>query len=298
MAAVHLSGSQKITGMLGMDEERERSRHRRVEPNPRGETWSIVARALWEAEHTATPIESIANVIPDLSVADGYAIRREVDLLRMIDGAVPVGRKVGLATRQGQLKNGLDEPFWSYLFSTGEVPEGSTIDLRHYIHPMAEVEVAIKLGLDLDAPDLQPEDVSQAISALYPTIEIVDARTLGWNEVIAEAIADSGMHAGFIIGQGVQNDGSIDLAGITARMRADHTGPTPLGRTSELVGGPLGILTWLARKLVESGEPLRSGETIFTGTLVPPVALKPGNHYTAEFAGFGDILGIVRLSTR
>lgn len=281
-----------------MDEERERSRHRRVETNPRGETWSIVARALWEAEHNATAIESIASVIPDLSVADGYAIRREVDLLRMIDGAVPVGRKVGLATRQAQLQRGLDEPFWSYLFSTGEIPEGSTIDLRHYIQPMAEVEVAFQLANDLDGPNLQPEDVEEAISTLFPAIEIVDARTDGWSRVAAEAIADSGMHGGFIIGPGVPNDGSTDLAGITARMRTDIAGPTPLGRTSELVGGPLGILTWLARKLVESGEPLRAGETIFTGTLVPPVVLKPGSHYTAEFAGFGDILGIVRVSTR
>ncbi len=281
-----------------MDEERERSRHRRVEANPRGETWSIVARALWEAEHNATAIESISSVIPDLSVADGYAIRREVDLLRMIDGAVPVGRKVGLATRQGQLKRGLDEPFWSYLFSTGEIPEGSTIDLRHYIQPMAEVEVAFQLAIDLDVPNLQQEDVASAVSALYPAIEIVDARTDGWNRVAAEAIADSGMHGGFIVGPAAPNDGSIDLAGITARLRTGTAGPTPLGRTSELVGGPLGILTWLARKLVESGEPLRAGETIFTGTLVPPVALKPGNRYTAEFAGFGDMLGIVRVATR
>lgn len=298
MSAVHTSGNRKITDILGGIEAEERSRHRRAAVNPLGESCSILARALWDAEHAIRAIDRLTSVLPDLSVADGYAIRREVDLLRMIDGAVPVGRKVGMATRSALLTNGLDEPFWSYIFSTGAIPEGSTIDLQQYIQPKAEAEVAFVLSRDLDDPDLTPEDALSAVSSVCPAIEIVDVRTGGWDNTASEMIADSGVNAGFILGEQVPLSPGIDPNAITARMRASNASTGPLGRTSELIGGPLGILTWLASKLAESGEPLRAGEIILTGTLTPPVQLEPGVRYTAEFAGFGNTLGIVRLNTR
>ena len=294
MSAVQMSDNQKITGMLGEDEEKERSRHRRTESNPLGESYAILARALWEAERETTAIDRISSVIPSLSVADGYAIRREVDLLRMINGAVPVGRKVGMATRQAMLQSGLEEPFWSYLFSTGEIPAGSLIDLRQYIQPKIEAEVAIVLGQDLDDPDLSAEDALTAISAFRPAIEIVDVRTGGWDFLASEAVADSGLHAGFVLGPSAPNDGTIDPNAITARLRSS-SGTSPLGRTSDLAGGPLGILCWLAKNLLETGEPLRAGEVVLTGTLTPPVLIEPGQSYTAEFAGFGNVLGVVHL---
>ncbi len=284
--------------MFERDEE-ERSKHHQVEVNPLAETYTELARSLWAAEQHATPIDRINVVIPGLSVADGYAIRREVDLLRMIDGAVPVGRKVGLATRSALVRNGLDEPFWSYIFSSGEHPEGGLMDLRRYVHPRIQAEVAFVLAQDLDDPELTPEAAFAAVDALRPAIEIVDVRTGEWGASAAEAIADSGVNAGFILGESVRNAGQIDPHAITARIRTDRQGETgPIGRTSDLIGGPVGILTWLARRLVVSGEPLRAGEIVLTGALTPSVGLEPGHCYTAEFAGFGEALGIVRVTTR
>src|SRR5690606_4987046 len=121
-------------------------------------------------------IDPISSVVPNLRVHDGYAIRREVDLLRMINGAVPVGRKVGLASRPALAQHGMDEPFWSYLFSSGGIPEGSSIDLRHYIQPRIGAEVAFVLARDLEDPDISPEDALAAVSEFRPAIEIVDVR--------------------------------------------------------------------------------------------------------------------------
>lgn len=298
MPAVRIVSDRNNASMFDSDAE-ELSRHHQVEVNPLTETYSALARSLWDAEHQATPIDRINIVIPSLSVADGYAIRREVDLLRMIDGAVPAGRKVGSATRSALARNGLDEPFWSYIFSRGEHPESSSIDLRRFIQPKIEAEVAFTLAQDLDDPELTPEAAFAAVRSLCPAIEIVDVRTGEWNASAAESIADSGLNAGFMLGSPVLNDGQVDPHTITARIRTDRHGDTgPIGRTSDLIGGPLGVLTWLARSLVASGEPLRAGEIVLTGTLTPPVNLEPGRSYTAEFAGFGEALGIVRLATR
>jgi 2-keto-4-pentenoate hydratase len=297
VSVVRTAEDWKFAEMLESDEE-ERSRHRKIDTNPLSNTYGIVARALWDAEQDARAIDSISGAIPSLGMADGYAIRREVDLLRMINGAVPVGRKVGFASRQALLRSGLSEPFWSYLFTSGDIPEAVTIDLQRYIQPRIEAQIAFVLADDLDDPDLGKEDALAAIGAFRPAIEIVDVRTGGWDHSASEAIADSGLHAGFLLGESVPNDGTIDPDAITARIQGSRTGTSPLGRTSELIGGPLGILAWLARKLVESGEPLRAGETILTGTLTPPIEIRPGEKYTAEFAGLGIPLGIVRLSTR
>ena len=298
LPAVRIVSDRNSTSMFDSDDE-ELSRHRQVEVNPLAGAYSALARSLWDAEHQATPIDRINIVIPDLSVADGYAIRREIDILRMIDGAVPVGRKVGLATRSALIRNDIDEPFWSYIFSSGEHPEGSSIDLRRFIQPKIEAEVAFVLAQDLDDPELTPEAAFAAVHSVRPAIEIVDVRTGGWDAGAAESIADSGLNAGFMLGESVLNDGQIDPNAITARIRTDRQGGAgPIGRTSDLIGGPLGILTWLARNLIASGEPLRAGEIVLTGALTPPVELEPNRSYTAEFAGFGEALGIVRLVTR
>lgn len=247
---------------------------------------NVLAETLWDAERSAQPARELRALLPELDIATAYAIRREVDLMRMIHGAAPVGRKIGLASRELLERAGAAEPFWAYIFSTGQARNNATLDLRGLLRPQLEPEIAVVLGEDLDAPGVTYERARAAIATVHPAFEIVDTRTDVRGLDVPEVIADSGWNAGFVLGEAVPAAG-LDLDAIRVRLVSAVNGPLREGDAAMLLDGPVGCLAWLAEKLLAIGEPLRAGEIVLTGTLAGATPLKYGDTLTAEFTGFG-----------
>ena len=263
---------------------------------PRDRTLSTLARRLWEAERTGRRSERLTATLPELSVTDAYMVRRDVDVLRMASGAVPVGRKIGLAARDLLVRAGVDEPYWAYMFDTGAVPNDATLDLARYFRLRLEPEVALVLGADLPERPITRKRVAAAVHGVHAAFELVDIRTDIDGLHVGEAIADSGWNAGYVLGPGVPAAG-VDLDAITVRVSSSHSGPlSALGRADMLLDGPLGCLTWLAERLIADGEPLRAGEIVVTGTLAGAIPLVAGEAVSAEFSGIGPTPLTVRLS--
>ncbi len=67
------------------------------------------------------------------------------------------------------------------------------------------------------------------------------------------------------------------------------------GLGSAVLGNPLNSISWLAGKLGEYGQRLRSGDIIMTGSFVRQFPLVPGAIVVAEFSGIGRVE--VRIAT-
>jgi 2-keto-4-pentenoate hydratase len=253
---------------------------------PEGRRFNALAETLWDAERTGRPARRLRALLPELSVANAYAIRREVDLMRMIQGAAPVGRKIGLAARELQERFGAEEPFWAYIFSTGRLRNGATLDLSGLLRPQLEPEVAVLLGHDLDTPGVTKARAAAAIATVQPAFEIVDQRTDAEGFDLGEVIADSGWNAGFLLGDAIPATG-LDLDAVQVRLSSAVRGELRTGDATELMDGPAGCLAWLAEKMIAIGEPLRAGELVLTGTLAGATPLKYSDTITAEFTGLG-----------
>ena len=262
---------------------------------PEGRRFNALAEMLWDAERTGRPARRLRALLPELSVSNAYAIRREVDLMRMTQGAAPVGRKIGLAARELQERFGAEEPFWAYIYSTGSLRNGATLDLKGVLRPQLEPEVAVLLGHDLDTPGVTKARAAAAIATVQPAFEIVDQRTDADGSDLAEAIADSGWNAGFVLGDALPAAG-LDLDAVRVRLISAVQGDLRSGDASALMDGPAGCLAWLAEKMIAIGEPLRAGEIILTGTLAGAVPLKYSDTITAEFTGLGPAPVSVRVS--
>jgi 2-keto-4-pentenoate hydratase len=260
---------------------------------PEGRRYNALAEMLWDAERTGRPARRLRALLPELSVQSAYAIRREVDLMRMIQGAAPVGRKIGLSARELQERFGAEEPFWAYVFSTGRLRNGATLDLSGLLRPQLEPELAVLLGQDLDTPGVTKARATAAIATVQPAFEIVDQRTDVEGVDLAEAIADSGWNAGFLLGDIIPAVG-IDLDAVRVRLTSAVRGELRSGGATELMDGPAGCLAWLAEKMIAIGEPLRAGELILTGTMAGAVPIKYSDTITAEFSGLGP--DVVRVS--
>ena len=61
------------------------------------------------------------------------------------------------------------------------------------------------------------------------------------------------------------------------------------GISANCMGSPLNVLVWLAKALAAAGEPLRAGQIVFAGSLIPIIPVQPGDSFEATV----DDLGVV-----
>jgi 2-keto-4-pentenoate hydratase len=243
-----------------------------------------LAAALWEAERSRTPTQPLRERVDGLGVEDAYAVQFAVAALREASGARPIGRKVGLASRAFLQRVGAREPFWAFVHDSGRHASGARLPAAAFIHPRLEVEIAVEVGLDLPGPQVTLEQARAAIVAVYPAFEIVDVRTTIVGVDVIESTADSGWNAGCVLGERIPAHG-IDLSAVTATV----SGVDEVGSASILLDdGPAGSLRWLAERAAAQGHPLRAGEIVLSGTLLPVLPLLAGQTITATFNGLGD----------
>ncbi|MGH9176001.1 MAG: 2-keto-4-pentenoate hydratase, partial [Vicinamibacterales bacterium] len=212
-----------------------------------------LARALFDAEQTVRKAAPLRSHRPGLTLADSYAIQREVDALREATGQQPIGWKIGLASREFMARMGASEPFWARMYSSRVHDSGATLDLSRYHHARFEPELGLILGVDLTGPGVTSEQARAAIRAVRPAFEIVDTRADVEGLVVVEAVADSGSNAGCVLGPEVPAAG-LDLDAITIVVREGDEGATVMhGAATILMDGPAGILAWLANQVGAAG---------------------------------------------
>lgn len=218
-------------------------------------------------------------------------MRREVDLLRMAAGAVPVGRRVSTVVAG----DGRRQRYWCYLFTGRRRPGWPRLNCAQFIEPQVAAGIGMEPALDLpNAP--AAGELQTAISALRPVLEILDARAAGELPWPSTAIADSGRHARLISGERVEISAEQWRQDLTLGLRsnAEHSHPTRVRLdTPEFAGD----FAWLAEAAVAIGEPLRRGELVVVGRTAPPQALLPGRTYWCELAGVGLDLCIAGVYT-
>lgn len=227
---------------------------------------AALARTLYEAEQTLQKADPVRAARPDLTLSDAYAIQREVDALRIAAGEQPFGWKIGLASRAFMARVGAEEPFWARTFSAKVMDSPATLDLSRWFRAQFEPELALVLGADLTGPGISPEQARAAIRAVRPAFEIVDMRASVDGIVVIEAVADSGLFAGCVLGPEVPADG-LDLDAVTVSVREGSSRTEANGASSILMDGPVGCLTWLANRVADSGLALRAGDIVLSGTM-------------------------------
>ncbi|KAG0769622.1 hypothetical protein G6F22_017337 [Rhizopus arrhizus] len=118
------------------------------------QTVRAIAARLHDAERTRTQIRQISLEHPGISIADAYAIQRAWMDIKLAEGRVKRGHKIGLTSRAMQQASQIDEPDFGMLLDDMFFEDGSNIPADRFILPRLEVDLAFVLGKRLEGPNV------------------------------------------------------------------------------------------------------------------------------------------------
>ncbi|CAG9263064.1 2-keto-4-pentenoate hydratase [Paraburkholderia caribensis] len=223
-----------------------------------------------------------------MTARDAYEVQQFNTHRLLADGHRLVGRKIGLTSHAVQSQLGVSEPDYGMLWADGAVDADGSASIGSFIAPKIEAEVGFVMGRDLVDEGLVMHDVLSAVEYALPALEIVDSAIKNWDIRLIDTIADNASGGGYVLGTSPRRIDDLDLRMVGMVLSCGGL-PVSLGVGAACLGHPLTALLWLARKMVEVGEPLRAGELVLSGALGPMVPVRANEDYLLEIQGFAPV---------
>lgn len=253
---------------------------------------AALARQMIDAQDRVAQIEPFTSRIAGFDLAAGYAVAELVHRERVLQGARPVGRKIGFTNRAGWPALGVSAPIWAQLRDSSVahfVGGHGSCSLALFPEPKIEPEIVVHFRA-APPPGGGIDDMLAAIDWVAQGFEIVQTHYPGWRGRAADTLADSSHHAALLVGepQPVERLGS-GLARRLADFSVSLYGDGKLRETAtggRVLGSALHALTQLAALLHEQGAPpLQPGELVTTGTITAGYAVAPGERWHTVIEG-------------
>ena len=250
-----------------------------------------LATELNESEKSRVQVEHFSKRFPGMTVEDGYAVSRAWVKMKIAQGRVVRGHKIGLTSRAMQQSSQIDEPDFGTLlddmfFQAGDIPA------NRFIAPRVEVELAFVLKRKLEGPDIGIEQVLDATEYVQPAIEIIDSRIEQFDRhtrvmrKVQDTISDNAANAGIVMAGRKVQPREVDLPWVGAILRQNGV-VEETGLAAGVQGHPAIGVAWLAMKLAPWGESLEVGQTVLAGSFTRPVLAKTGDVFDADYGPLG-----------
>ena len=257
-------------------------------------TIAALARQLYDARKTRTPLRHFSRTYPQMTIDDGYAIQREWVGLEMADGRTVKGRKIGLTSRAMQQASQITEPDYAPLMDDMFFEQGGEIPVARFIAPRVEVELAFVLGWPLRGPGATLFEVLAATEYVCPALEIIDARIEQFDRhtkamrKVFDTISDNAANAGIVTGGRPVKPDAVDLRWVAALLYKNGV-IEESGVAAAVLNHPAHGVAWLANKLAPWDECLEPGEVVLGGSFTRPTPAAAGDTFHADYGPLGSI---------
>ncbi|NIB42237.1 2-oxopent-4-enoate hydratase [Pseudomaricurvus alkylphenolicus] len=224
----------------------------------------------------------------EITLEDAYYISKHMVDRRVAAGESIVGKKIGVTSKAVQNMLGVHQPDFGYLTDKMVFADGDEMPIsEQLIQPRAEGEIAFVLKKDLMGPGVTNADVLAATEFVLPCFEIVDSRIQDWKIKIQDTVADNASCGLLVLGGQAIDPRKVDLA--VAGMVVEKNGEIiSTGAGAAALGSPVNCVTWLANTLGQFGIPLKAGELILSGSLVPLEPVVAGDYMRVDIGGIGS----------
>ena len=222
------------------------------------------AVALRHAEATGQTIAPLTELESGLTIDIAYQIQAT---RRGLDPAPVLGYKLGYTSAAMRAQMNITEPNYGVLTPAHAVSDrDGRVKASELIHPLAEPEIALRLGRDIRGPKVTRTQLVAAIDGVFPAIEIVDTRYHAYKFTAIDNIADNSSSARFVLGpaQGPDTISALPDSPVTLRIDGEE---------------------------IDHGIGLAAGAIIMTGGLTRAHPIAAGNLVEADLGA----LGVARL---
>ena len=257
-------------------------------------TLTALARQLYEARKSRTPLRHFSAQHPGMTIEDGYAIQRAWVALEIADGRKIMGRKIGLTSRAMQLSSQISEPDYAPLMDDMFFAQGGDIPIQRFIAPRVEVELAFILGKPIKGPGATLFDVLSATDYITPAIEIIDARIEQFDRdnkaprKVFDTISDFAANAGIVLGGRPVKPMEFDLRWVGAMLFKNGV-IEETGLAAAVLNHPANGVAWLANKLAGHGEQLNTGDVVLAGSFTRPTGAVAGDNFHIDYGPLGAV---------
>ena len=258
------------------------------------QTRTLIAQRLNQAEKQREQIRAISLDYPSITIEDAYAVQREWVEMKIAEGRVLKGHKIGLTSKAMQASSQISEPDYGALLDDMFFHDGSDIPTDRFIVPRIEVELAFVLAKPLRGPNCTLFDVYNATDYVIPALELIDARCHNIDpetqrpRKVFDTISDNAANAGVILGGRPIKPDELDLRWISALLYRNGV-IEETGVAAGVLNHPANGVAWLANKLAPYDVQLEAGQIILGGSFTRPVPARKGDTFHVDYGNMGAI---------
>ena len=253
-----------------------------------------IAQRLNQAEKSGEQIRQISLDHPEMTIDDAYAVQKEWVGLKIAEGRVLKGHKIGLTSKAMQASSQIDEPDYGALLDDMFFDDGCDIPTDRFIVPRIEVELAFVLAKPLRGPNCTIFDVYNATDYVIPALELIDARCHNNDpetnrpRKVFDTISDNAANAAVILGGRPIKPRDLDMRWISALLYRNGV-IEESGVAAAVLNHPANGVAWLANKLAPYNVQLEPGQIILGGSFTRPVPARKGDVFHVDYGNMGSI---------
>jgi 2-oxo-hept-3-ene-1,7-dioate hydratase len=252
------------------------------------------ANRLHQAEKTRKQIRQLSQDYPAITIADAYAIQKAWVDIKLAEGRVVKGHKIGLTSKAMQSALNIDEPDSGVLLNDMFFADGGLVPADRFIATRVEAELAFIMSKRLSGPDCTMFDVLNATDFVVPALEILDTRIervdpeTKATRKIFDTIADNAANAGIVLGGRPVRPLETDLRWIGA-LCFKNGQLEETGLAAGVLNHPATAVAWLANKIAPLGLALEPGQIVLAGSFIRPIETRKGDTIQADYGAYGSV---------
>ena len=225
------------------------------------------------AAASATAIKQLSQK-QAITLEEAYQIQKASINRRLERGEKLVGLKMGFTSRAKMIQMGVDDLIWGRLTDAMLLEEGGELDMRRFIHPRIEPEIAYLIKKTL-AGKVTPVQAMSCVEAVAPAMEVIDSRYEHFKFSLEDVVADNSSSSGFVVGKWHKPD--LDISNLGMIMQFDGK-IVEIGSSAAILGDPIRSLVAAARVAAEAGETIEPGWIVMAGAATAAQAITPGTY--------------------
>jgi 2-oxo-3-hexenedioate decarboxylase len=166
-----------------------------------------------------------------------------------------------------------------------ELKPGEKVDLKRWIHPRAEPEIAFRVSRDFPDHELTLKELPEYLDKMATAIEIIDSRYENFKFSLEDVVADNCSSTGYVIGEWLDLEEGISDLDIALKIDEKTIQE---GKTSAILGNPLQPVVELSRLASKANIAVKKGYVVLAGAATAAEYLKPEQKIEAEVEKLGN----------